>query len=39
VLRVSELMREDVVASIGAIAKTPDDRDLVLQAADSYRFG
>jgi MoxR-like ATPase len=39
VLRVSELMREDVVASIGALAKTPDDRDLVLSAADSYRFG
>jgi len=39
VLRVSELVREDVVASVGALAKTPDDRDAVLQAAASYAFG
>jgi MoxR-like ATPase len=39
VLGVTELVREDVVTSLGALAKTPDDRDVVLAAADSYGFG
>jgi len=30
VLGATELVREDIVASLGAIAKTPDDRDLLL---------
>ena len=39
VLGVTELVRDDVVASLGALAKTPDDRDVVVRAADSYVFG
>jgi MoxR-like ATPase len=39
VLQVSRLVREDVVASVGALAKTPDDRDVVLGAAHSYGLG
>jgi MoxR-like ATPase len=39
VLGVSELGRDQVVASIGALAKTPDDRDAVEAAAASYAFG
>ncbi|HYO38998.1 MAG TPA: MoxR family ATPase [Nocardioidaceae bacterium] len=39
VLGVSELARGDVLTSIGALAKTPDDRDVVRHAADSYSFG
>jgi MoxR-like ATPase len=39
VLGVTELVREDVVASLGALAKTPDDRDVVVEAANSYVFG
>ncbi len=39
VLGVTELVREDVATSLGALAKTPDDRDVVLAAADSYGFG
>lgn len=39
VLGVADLVREDVVASLGALAKTPDDRDLVIGSLDSYRFG
>ncbi|MDX6309793.1 MAG: hypothetical protein QOI06_2839 [Nocardioidaceae bacterium] len=36
VLGASELVREDVVLTLGALAKTPDDRDLVVAALDSY---
>ncbi len=39
VLGVSELGRDGVLASIGALAKTPDDRDAVEAAAGSYAFG
>jgi MoxR-like ATPase len=39
VLGVPELGRADVVSTLGVLAKTPDDRDTVLAAADSYRFG
>ncbi len=39
VLGVTELVRDDVVATLGALAKTPDDRDLVAEAAGSYAFG
>ncbi len=39
VLGVSELVGDDVVASLGALAKTPDDRDAVAGAAATYSFG
>ena len=39
VLGVTELGRDDVVASLGALAKTPDDRETVEAAAGSYAFG
>jgi len=39
VLGVTELVRDDVVATLGALAKTPDDRDVVTEAAGSYAFG
>jgi MoxR-like ATPase len=39
VLGVTELVREDVVASLSALAKTPDDQDVVTRAADGYEFG
>ncbi|MEP7090261.1 MAG: MoxR family ATPase [Nocardioidaceae bacterium] len=39
VLGVSELMCDDVATTIGTLAKTPDDRDVVLHAASSYGFG
>jgi MoxR-like ATPase len=39
VLGVTELVRDDVIASLGALAKTPDDRDVVARAAESYVFG
>jgi MoxR-like ATPase len=35
VLGASELVRADVVATVGTLAKTPDDRDLVLGSLDS----
>jgi MoxR-like ATPase len=38
VLGVTELVRDDVVVTLGAIAKTPDDRDLVVESLDSYAF-
>ena len=37
VLGVTELVRDDVVATLGALAKTPDDRDLVVAAARRLR--
>jgi MoxR-like ATPase len=39
VLGVTELVRSDVVDSLGALAKTPGDRDAVVGAADTYAFG
>jgi MoxR-like ATPase len=36
VLGASELVREDVVLTLGALAKTPDDRDLVVASLDTY---
>ena len=39
VLGVTELVRDDVIVSLGALAKTPDDRDVVARAAESYAFG
>ncbi|MCW2791381.1 MAG: putative MoxR-like ATPase [Nocardioides sp.] len=38
-LGVTELAPEFVVPTLGAVAKTPDDRDLVVDSLDSYRFG
>ena len=38
-LGATELVREVVVATLGAVAKTPDDRDLVVESLDSYAFG
>jgi len=35
VLGVTELVREDVIRTLGAIAKTPDDRDTVIGALDA----
>jgi MoxR-like ATPase len=39
VLGVTQLEREDVLTSLGALAKTPDDREAVLAAAATYGFG
>lgn len=39
VLGVGELVRDDVAATLGAIAKTPDDRDLVTDALDDLLAG
>jgi MoxR-like ATPase len=38
-LGVTELMREDVATTLGALAKTPDDRDVVIRAADESLTG
>jgi MoxR-like ATPase len=37
-LGATELVREDIVASLGAIAKTPDDRDLLLASLDELGY-
>ena len=39
VLGVAELARGDVEATLGTLAKTPDDRDLVAGAVAAYPFG
>ncbi|WP_295695341.1 MoxR family ATPase [Lapillicoccus sp.] len=39
VLGATELVREDVLATLGALAKTPDDRDLVAAAVSDHAFG
>ena len=39
VLGVAELGRAEVLSTLGVLAKTPDDRDTVLAAADSYGLG
>jgi MoxR-like ATPase len=36
VLGASELVRDDVIATLGAIAKTPDDRDVVVASLETY---
>ena len=38
-LGATALVREDVLVTLSALAKTPDDRDLVADAADSFAFG
>jgi MoxR-like ATPase len=38
VLGATELVREDIVASLGSIAKTPDDRDTMRAALDDPGF-
>ena len=38
-LGATELVRELAVPALGALAKTPDDRDVVLASLDSYSFG
>jgi MoxR-like ATPase len=39
VLGATDLVRDDVVLTLGALAKTPDDRDLVVASLDSYAMG
>ena len=39
VLGATSLVREDVLATISALAKTPDDRDLLAEAAETFAFG
>jgi MoxR-like ATPase len=36
VLGAGELVRDDVIATLGALAKTPDDRDVVLASLETY---
>ena len=38
-LGATELVREVIVPTLGAVAKTPDDRELVVDSLDSYAFG
>ena len=38
-LGATELVREVALASLGAVAKTPDDRDLVVESLETYSFG
>ena len=38
-LGATELVRELAVPALGALAKTPDDQDLVLASLDTYVFG
>jgi MoxR-like ATPase len=38
-LGATELVRELVVPALGALVKTPDDRDLVIDSLDTYAFG
>lgn len=37
-LGATALVRDVVVSSLGAVAKTPDDRDLVVESLESYVF-
>ena len=39
VLGATELVKEMAVPTLGALAKTPDDRDLVLASLETYAFG
>ena len=38
-LGATELVREVVVPTLGALVKTPDDRDLVVGSLETYAFG
>jgi MoxR-like ATPase len=38
-LGATELVRGTIVPTLGALAKTPDDRDLVVESLDSYAIG
>ncbi|HST66567.1 MAG TPA: MoxR family ATPase, partial [Mycobacteriales bacterium] len=38
VLRVDELVRDDIVRTLGTIAKTPDDRDTITAALDGLGY-
>lgn len=38
VLKTSELVRDDITATLSTIAKTPDDRDTVTAALDDLGF-
>jgi hypothetical protein len=38
VLKASELVRDDITATLSTIAKTPDDRDTVTAALDDLGF-
>ena len=38
-LGATELVREVVVKTLGALAKTPDDRDLVIESLDTHALG
>ena len=38
-LGATGLVRDVVVATLGAVVKTPDDRELVLESLDSYALG
>jgi MoxR-like ATPase len=38
-LGATELVSETVLPSLGAVAKTPDDRELVIESLASYSFG
>ena len=38
-LGATELVRDVVVATLGAVVKTPDDRELVVESLDSYALG
>jgi len=38
-LGATELVREVALATLGAVTKTPDDRDLVGEVVESYAFG
>jgi MoxR-like ATPase len=37
-LGATDLVRDVVVATLGTVAKTPDDRDLVVESLESYAF-
>jgi MoxR-like ATPase len=39
VLGATSLVREDVLVTLSALAKTPDDRDVITAAADTFAFG
>jgi MoxR-like ATPase len=38
-LGATELVREQALPALGALAKTPDDRDVVLASLETYAFG
>ena len=38
-LGATELVREVVVKTLGALAKTPDDRDLVVESLETHALG